>query len=103
MTRTEAFAAAAGSVSIVRHSATSYAIYGPFDPMKPEGATTSAQRGSFRDAQRYASGWKAYVACRLLDVANEAAIEVDNEIRESRDTLAWREMVRKTVAQESKQ
>lgn len=97
MTRTEAFSIASGSVSIHRHSATSYVIYGPYDPIKPNGASTSANRGSYRDALRYAAGWKAYVACRLLGLSEEVALEVDLETRESSNSMPWREMVRKAL------
>lgn len=98
MTRAEAFSTASGSVTIHRHSTTSYVIYGPYDPQKPDGTTTSANRGSRSDAVRYASGWKAYVACRLLGLSDEAALEVDLEIREGDLAMPWRDMVRNALA-----
>lgn len=97
-TRKEAFSIASGSVSIHRHSATSYVIYGPYDPLKPSGATTSANRGSYISALRYASGWKAYIACRQLGVSDDVAQEVDFEVRESDVALPWRNMVIKALA-----
>lgn len=98
MTRAEAFSTASGSVRVVRQSATSYIIYGPHDAMKPNGATTSANRTSYRDANRFASGWKAFIACRLLGMSVSDASEVDVAIWMTSDALPWRQEVRQALA-----
>jgi len=93
MNKQTAIKLASDSVWIVGNSRTGYQVYGPWDGLNPNGATTAIQTSSYKLAQRRSSGWKAFIALVLLGADKEKAFRVEQEIVESTERIDWRSMV----------